>query len=259
MKIRTLIVDDESLARDRLRQLLQNEPEIEIVGECTDGREAVTAIQKEMPDLVFLDIQMPELDGFGVLEAVSPQPVPVIVFVTAHDKFALRAFEVHAVDYLLKPFDRERFQAALRHALEQVKNREGDALARRLSALLTGLKAAPKPSERLAVKSGGRVLFVKINDIDWLVTSHNFIELHVGKESHLLRQTLDAIEARLSPEMFVRINRSTIVNIERIKELHRLFYGDYSITLQDGTKLTLSRQYRNHLKRLSLDYSAVRP
>ena len=253
MKIRTLIVDDESLARERLRQLLQNEPEVEVVGECADGREAVVAIRNASPDLIFLDIQMPELDGFGVLEAIGGEASPVIVFVTAHDKFALRAFEVHAVDYLLKPFDRERFETALRHALEQVKHREGNQLEQRQAALLNALQPAAKSAERLAVKTGGRVVFVKINDIDWIEAAHNYIELHVGKESHLLRQTLDAIEARLSPAVFVRISRSVIVNLERIKELQPLFHGEYAVLLQNGAQLTLSRRYRDKLQQFGLD------
>jgi two-component system LytT family response regulator len=253
MKIRTLIVDDESLARDRLRQLLQNEPEIEIVGECTDGLEAVAAIRQQSPDLLFLDVQMPELDGFGVLEAIRTEVMPVIVFVTAHDRFALRAFEVHAVDYLLKPFDRERFQTALRHALAQVKNHEGSALSQRLTTLLAELKPAPPSADRLAVKSAGRVVLVKITDIDWIEAAHNYVELHVGKEVHLLRQTIEAIESRLAPAKFARISRSVIVNIDRIKELQPLFHGEYAVTLHNGTLLTLSRRYRHKLPQLGLD------
>jgi len=252
MKIRTLIVDDEPLARERLRRLLEGEPEIEIVGECADGREAVAAIQKQPPDLMFLDIQMPELDGFGVLQATNTQHVPVIVFVTAHDKFALRAFEVHAVDYLLKPFDRERFQTALRRALERVRNRDSQALQQRQAALLADLKIPPKSPDRLAVKSAGRVVFVKLSDIDWIEAAHNYVELHAGKESHLLRETLNAIEARLSPEKFVRISRSAIVNIERVKELQPLFHGEYTVTLQNGTRVTLSRRYRDKLKQFGI-------
>jgi two-component system LytT family response regulator len=253
MKVRTLIVDDESLARDRLRQLLQNEPDIEIVGECADGLEAVAAIRQQSPDLLFLDVQMPELDGFGVLESIRAEAAPVIVFVTAHDKFALRAFEVHAVDYLLKPFDRERFQTALRHALAQVKNHEGGALAQRLTTLLTELKPAAPAADRLAIKSAGRVVFVKIKEIDWIEAAHNYIELHLGKESHLLRQTIEAIETRLAAERFVRISRSVIVNLDRIKELQPLFHGEYSVTLHNGTQLTLSRRYRHKLPQLGVD------
>jgi len=203
MATRTLIIDDEALARDRLRQLLQKEPEIEIIGECGDGRQAVETIQKESPDLIFLDIQMPELDGFAVLEAIHLDPMPVIVFVTAYDKFALKAFEVHAVDYLLKPFDRERFQAALTHALEQVKRRNEPELGERQAAALAELKPPAKMPERLAVKSSGRVVFVRVEDIDWVEAAHNYIVLHVGKESHLLRETMNSFESRLAPEKFI--------------------------------------------------------
>ncbi len=246
MKIRTLIVDDEPLARDRLDQLLQDEPEIEIVGKCGDGREAVAAIEKARPDLVFLDVQMPELDGFGVLEALGPGSMPVIVFVTAYDQFALRAFEVHAVDYLLKPFDRERFQKALRRAVEQVGNRAGGAILRRQSALLAGLQ-----SSQLVVRSGGQVVRVKLDEIDWIGSADNYAELHVGAKSHLLRETLGALETRLAPESFVRISRSAIVNKQRIKELRRLFYGGYELVLRDGTRLTLSRRHRDKLEQLN--------
>lgn len=247
MKIRTLIVDDEPLARDRLRQLLQNEPDIELVGECADGREAVATIEKKSPELLFLDVQMPELDGFGVLEAMGPGPMPVIVFVTAHDRFALRAFEVHAVDYLLKPFDGERFQKALHRAIEQVRNRDPGAVRQRQSALLADLQ-----STQLAVKSGGRVVWLKLDEIDWIGSADNYAELHVGTKSHLLRETLGALETRLPPEKFVRISRSAIVNPQRIKELQRLFYGGYELILRDGTRLTLSRRYRDKLKQLGL-------
>ncbi len=247
MKIRTLIADDEPLARKRLCQLLQNEPDIELVGECADGREAVAAIRKTSPELLFLDVQMPELDGFGVLEAMGTGPMPVIVFVTAHDQFALRAFEVHAVDYLLKPFDQERFQKALRRAIEQVRSRDPEAIRQRQSALLTDVQ-----STQLAVKSGGRVVWVKLDEIDWIGSADNYAELHVGAKSHLLRETLVALETRLAPEKFVRISRSAIVNAERIKELHRLFYGGYELVLHDGTRLTLSRRFRDKLKQLGL-------
>lgn len=252
MKIRTLIVDDESLARDRLRQLLAKEPEVELVGECSDGREAVAMIQSAKPNLVFLDVQMPELDGFSVLAELEGKPMPVIVFVTAHDKFALRAFEVHAVDYLLKPFDRERFQKALGRALEQVKQRDSSTLIKRQTALLAELKPAAKAPERIAVKSGGSILWVNLADVDWIGSADNYAELHVGVKSHLLRETLSALEARLDPEQFVRISRSIIVNATRIKELKRLFYGGCEITLQSGTKLTLSRRYRDKLQQLGI-------
>jgi two-component system LytT family response regulator len=253
MKTRTLIVDDELLARERLRQLLENEPDIELVGECTNGAEAVAAIEKKAPDLIFLDIQMPEMDGFGVLEAMNTETTPVIVFVTAHDKFALRAFEVHAVDYLLKPFDRERFKKALERALERVRNREGTDQKAAQTAVLAELKTPARPLERLAVKTAGKVIFVKLDEIDYIEAAHNYVELHVQKQSHLLRETLNSIEARLPAEKFVRISRSVMVNIERVKELQPLFYGEYTVTLQNGVRLTLSRRYRDKLQRLGIE------
>lgn len=251
MKIRTLIIDDEALARHRLRQLLQDEPDIALMGECADGHGAVSAIQKTKPDLIFLDIQMPELDGFGVMAAVGAHHPPVVVFVTAYDQFALRAFEIHAVDYLLKPFDRERFQTALRRAVEQVKRREDHEIIERQAALIAELKS-PKITDRLAVKSGGRIAWVKLDDVDWISSADNYAELHVGAKSHLLRETLAALEMRLAPDKFVRISRSVIVNTRRIEELKRLFYGGCELTLQDGTKLTLSRRHRDKLRQLGI-------
>ena len=251
-KIRTLIVDDEALARERLWQLLQNEPGVEIIGECANGREAVAVIGKKLPELIFLDVQMPELDGFGVLEAIGTQASPVVVFVTAHDKFALRAFEIHAVDYLQKPFNRERFQKALARALAQVRQQAGRELVERQAAMIAELKA-PKAEERLAVKSGAHVVWVKLDEIDWIGSADNYAELHVGGKSHLMRETMTALEARLDMEKFVRISRSVIVNVQRVKELKRLFHGGYEVILLDGTMLTLSRRYRDKLKQLGFD------
>ncbi len=250
MKARTLIVDDEELARERLRQLLGNQPEIELVGECADGLEAVAAIKEHSPDLVFLDIQMPELDGFAVLEAVNVEPMPVIVFVTAYDKFALRAFEVHAVDYLLKPFDRERFESALRRALEQVRHREDATRSEAQAAVLTEMQAPAKPLERVAIKSGGRIVVVKTADIAWIESAHNYVEIHDDKQAHLLRESISSIETRLPSDKFVRISRSVIVNVDRVKELELLFHGEYTVTLQNGQRLTLSRRYRHKLPQL---------
>jgi len=251
-KIRALILDDEPLARDRLRQLLNEQPEIEMIGECADGREAVEAIRKQSPELIFLDIQMPELNGFEVLEAIDAEPMPVIIFVTAHDKFALRAFEVHAVDYLLKPFDRERFESALHRALQQVKYRRDPARVEAQAAVLAEVQTPAKPIDRLAVKSGGRIRIVRTADIAWIESAQNYVEIHEDKQSHLLRETMSAIEQKLSPDKFVRISRSTIVNIEKIKELQPLFYGEYTVTLQNGKRLTLSRRYRSKLPKLGV-------
>ena len=250
MKIRTLIVDDEPLARERLRKLLQDEPEIELVGECADGVDAVNTIQKLLPDLVFLDVQMPELDGFGVVAKIDAARMPAIVFVTAHDKFALKAFEVHALDYLLKPFDRERFQIALRRAVNHIHRGQPKELGERLDSLMAELKGKSKPAERLTVKTGGRIFFLKTETIDWIEASDNYVNLHAGNESHLLRETMAALEARLSPDIFLRISRSTIVNVERIQELQPMFHGEYVVILRNGTRLTLSRGYRDKLPQL---------
>jgi len=244
-KVRTIIVDDEELARERLRSLLAREKEIEIVGEAGDGQSAVELIDQEKPDLVFLDVQMPELTGFEVLENLEHRPN--VVFVTAHDKFALKAFDVHAVDYLLKPFDKERFQTALKRALEKVRSKSSDA--DKVSAVLTELKPA-KPVERLMVKTEGRVLLIKTEDLDWVEAADNYVNLHVGAEAHLMRETMNSLEGKLPPEKFMRISRSTIVNLERIKELQPMFHGEYVVILKNGTKLTLSRSYRDKLDKL---------
>jgi two-component system LytT family response regulator len=253
MKVRTIVIDDEPLARERLLKLLRAEPEIEVVGEAKNGREAVTLIREHKPALAFLDVQMPELDGFGALAELAENERPAVVFVTAYDKFALKAFEVHAIDYLLKPFDKERFQTALRRALEHLSHKQPAQIHEQLSALLQELRpAAPTQADRLAVKGDGRVVFVKINDIDWVEAADNYVSLHAGKDSHMLRETMTNIEQRLPKEKFIRISRSTIVNAERIKELQPLFHGEYAVILRDGTKLTLSRGHRDKLQQLGL-------
>jgi two-component system, LytTR family, response regulator len=249
VKIRALIADDEPLARERLMSLLASESDIEVIGQCANGAEALGAIQEKTPDLVFLDVQMPELDGFGVLAALEGQRPPAVIFVTAHDRFALKAFEVHAIDYLLKPFDRERFQKALDRAREQVKRQQGGQIDERLSALLTGLKQE-RQMDRIPVKSSGRVVLVKVSDIDWIEAADNYVNLHTGKESHLHRETMTALEGKLPAAKFLRISRSTTVNVDRIKELQPLFHGDYTVILQNGAKLTLSRGYREALNQL---------
>ena len=248
-KIRTLIVDDEELARDRLKSLLARESRIEIIGEASDGRSAVSAIEKLKPDLVFLDVQMPELNGFEVLEALDQKHLPNVVFVTAHDKFALKAFDVHAVDYLLKPFDRERFQLAVDRAITKIETNKAGRKDEALAAVIQEVKPAG-PVERLLVKAEGRVLLVKVEDIDWVEAADNYVNIKVGKESHMMRETMTSLEARLPSEKFMRISRSTIVNVERIQELQPMFHGEYIVVLKNGTKLTLSRSYRDKLDRL---------
>jgi two-component system LytT family response regulator len=249
-KIRTLVVDDEPLARERIKRYLGTEPDIEIVGECANGQEAVEAIESMSPDLLFLDIQMPELDGFGVLEVVGAHKIPAVVFVTAYDKYALRAFDVHALDYLLKPFNRERFRRALARAREQLEHDKMGQLDQRLLTLLEDLKAEQKYLDRLVVRSVGRVFFLKTDEVDWIEAAGNYVRLHVGREGHLLRETMSRLEAKLNPDKFLRIHRSTLVNIDRIKELQPLFSGDYTVILRDGKQLTLSRSYRDKLLEL---------
>jgi two-component system, LytTR family, response regulator len=249
--LRTLIVDDEPLARGRLRQLLQDEADIEIIGECEDGVTALETIRRERPDLVFLDVQMPELDGFGLLQELGQEFMPAIIFVTAHDQFALRAFEVHALDYLLKPFDAERLQRALTRARGWLERRGSEDLGTKLSALLTDLRGPTgKLQDRLAVKSSGRVVLLKHEEIDWIEAADNYVNLHVGKESHLLRETMNNLEQRLPPERFLRISRSTIVNLDRVRELQPMFHGEYAVILRDGVRLSLSRGYRDRLSQL---------
>jgi two-component system, LytTR family, response regulator len=250
MNIRTLIVDDEPLARDRLQKLLEGESDVTILGQCTNGKEAVKVIREKAPQLVFLDVQMPELDGFGVLGELQANEMPVVIFVTAHDKFALKAFEVHAVDFLLKPFDRERFQTALKRARERIAQKQPGELDQRLAALLAEIKPEAPALERMAIKTTGRVIFIKTSDIDWVEAADNYVNLHVGNESHLHRETLTALAERLPAKKFMRISRSTIVNVDRIKELQPLFHGEYAVILRNGTTLTLSRSYRDALDQL---------
>jgi two-component system LytT family response regulator len=247
VKIRVLVVDDEALARQRACQLLKADPEIEVIGQCADGQTAVETIQRDKPDLVLLDVQMPELDGFAVVEALGAESMPPVIFVTAHEKFALKAFDVHAIDYLLKPYDRERFETALRRAKEQLARSQSGDLQTRMNALLGVLKTQPNTANRLVVKTEGRVLLLKNEDVDWVEAADNYVVLHIGAETHMLRETMNSIEQRLPSEKFIRVNRSTIVNIDRIKELQPLFHGEYVIILKNGTKLTLSRGYREKL------------
>ncbi len=248
--IRTLIVDDEPLARERLRTLLADEPGVEVVGECGDGCQAVVAIEELKPDLVFLDVEVPNLDGFRILESVGAERVPAIVFVTAYDHYALRAFDVRAVDYILKPFGRERLEKALAHAKEKIARGKTQDLPGQIAALLEEMRPQKSYLKRIMVKSGGRLYFLRTADVDWVEASGNYVRLHVGSESHLLRETMNGLEAKLDPERFLRIHRSTIVNIERIKELQPWFHGDYVVILKDERQLTMSASYREKLDEL---------
>ena len=198
--IRALIVDDEPLARDRVASLLEAEPDVEVVGQCRDGREAAAAILEQRPDLVFLDIQMPGADGFEVIKAVGPDEMPLVIFVTAYDQHALRAFEVRALDYLLKPFDQDRFRQALTRARTQIEGKETGDLGRRLLALVQDLRPGPPRHDRLVVKSAGKIFFLRTDEIDWVEASGNYVRVHVGGDSHLLRETMASLEAKLDPE-----------------------------------------------------------
>ncbi len=247
-RTRVLIADDEPLARERLRTLLGSEDWVEVIAECQNGDEAVDSITKLQPDLVFLDIQMPGATGFQVIDAIGPARMPLVVFVTAFDKYALRAFDVHALDYLLKPFDRERFEQALARARQQLERRSNGDLERRLLELVQDLRGSSHRLERFVVKAGGRVFFVRSDEIDWIEAAGNYVKLHVGSDAHLFRETMNALEAQLDPEIFFRIHRSHIVNIERVKELQPWFNGEYVVFLKNGTRLTLSRGYREKLQ-----------
>ena len=239
-KIKVLVADDEPLARERLTGLLSQEPDIEVVGQARDGEEAITAIQDHTPDLVFLDVQMPQMNGFEVVEAVGTEKMPLVIFVTAYDQHALKAFQVRALDYILKPFDRERFSEALQRARKQIEREETGDLGRRLLALVKDLRKDQPKTDRLVVKSGGRLFFLRADEIDWVEAAGNYVRLHVGTASHLLRETMNAIEGRLDPEKFFRIHRSRIVNMERIQELQPWLNGEYAVVLRTGARLTLS-------------------
>lgn len=273
-------MDDEALARQRVRRLLQNETDVEIVGEAESGTEAVTMIRERQPDLVCLDVQMPGLDGFGVLREIEGGPVPMVLFVTAYDEHAQRAFDVHAVDYVLKPVDGDRFRAAFDKARKQRANavaaeRLGELLetVRRLAdggaaeardgaTALASLAGAAAPSvppaaagangryaSRILVKQDGRMFFVKTTEIDWIEADRNYVRLHVGKTAHTIRERISHLEETLDPRLFARIHRSTIVNLNRVREMQQWFSGDYVVILEDGTRLRLSRHYRDRVEK----------
>jgi len=247
-RIRALVIDDEPLARGMIREMLASDSDVEIVGECSNGREAVESIDTLNPDLLFLDIQMPELGGFEVLESIDHDRAPYIIFVTVFDQFAVRAFEVHALDYLLKPFDRERFEAAWQRAKAVINHDRFDQRDERILALLEELKAEPRYIARLVVKVGGRVFFVDVDNIACIEAEGNYVRVHNGTKSYLLRGTISGLEAQLDPKKFLRIHRSAIVKLDKIKELQPWFHGEYHVILETGQKLTLSRNYRANLQ-----------
>jgi two-component system LytT family response regulator len=249
-KIRVLIVDDEPLAREGIEMRLRSEPDFEVVGECRNGREAVAAIAREAPDLVFLDIQMPRMDGFAVIDAVGAQSMPQVIFVTAYDEHALRAFTVHALDYLLKPIDGARFREALARARDRVRGKNLEAVAAQLQRMMASLKSDGEYLERLSIKSAGRIVLLPVEEIDWIEAADNYVQVHVGKTSHLLLATLSGLEGKLDPRRFLRVHRSAIVNLSRVKELQPMFHGEYRVILQDGAQLTSGRSYSKNLQKL---------
>jgi len=257
-RIRVGIADDEPLARERIASMLAERANYEIVAICKDGRETVAAIRDEKLDLVFLDVKMPELDGFQVLDAVETTYPPAIIFVTAFDEFALKAFEVSALDYLLKPFDKARFEKTLSRFEERWKEKAEQAAApdksvsEELKAFLRSIALEKKEefASRFPVKSNGNIYFVRTDDIDWIDAMGNYTALHSGGRKHLIRETIKSVEARLDPKRFVRVHRSAIINLDRLRKLQPYFHGEYVVTLEDGTTLTSSRGYSDRLRAL---------
>lgn len=245
MPIRTLIVDDEPLARRRLRAFLRPEPDMEIVGECGNGGQAVEAIRATQPHLVFLDVQMPGMDGFAVLQALDPRHIPLVVFVTAYDQYAVQAFEKRAIDYLVKPFSKRRFEDAVSRVRERIEGPDSSDLKERMARLL---RTVAGPKTHLVVKTSTHSVLLQTIRIEWLEAEGDYVRIHAGREAYLTRQTMNGIENQLGAGRFVRVHRSTIVNVEFIKEIHSLPGGDHVITLRDLTQVTLSRSYRDRLE-----------
>ena len=254
MKIRTVIADDEELARRGLRALSQRCEDLELICECRNAREAVDAIHRHRPDLVFLDVQMPGKTGFDVISAIADAQRPHVVFVTAYDNFALRAFEVHALDYLLKPVNEERFDAALARVRKAMSQATDNAIVERVRQVAADLRMATSPSmvpvDRLPIKANGRIMLIRLSDIDWIEADGDYVSVHVGGKAWLMRETIAAVELRLALSGFVRIHRSALVNAERVKELRPRDKGEYTVVLNDGTELKLSRNYRSSVERL---------
>ena len=246
MQLRVLIVDDEPLARDGVKELLANQPDVTIVGECGDGIQAIEAIKSKTPNLVFLDVQMPGMDGFGVIREVGAEQMPRVFFVTAYDEFAVKAFEVRALDYLLKPLDPDRFTLALDRARASVEHSASTSLTTKLLSLIEEMGRG-KYLERITIKNDGKISFLKTREIDWIEAEGDYVCIHAHGGKQLVRGKIGELEEKLDPKTFARIHRSTIVNIDRIKDLQPLFYGEYSMSLHNGTKLTVSRSYRDKL------------
>ncbi len=249
---RVLIVDDEPISRRRLRRLLALETECELAGECENGLEAIRLLEREKIDILFLDVQMPEMDGFGVVRAIARSHL-LVIFTSAYDEYALKAFEVHAFDYLLKPFDRRRFRESVQRARAQLTQAKppismATLADDRILTLFENLASARNAPDRIAIRNNGRVIFLRLGEIDWIEAADNYVCLHCGKDTHVLRETMSELEARLDPARFIRVHRSAIVNLDCIKELQPWFRGDYKVMLNDGTELTLTKNHREKLE-----------
>jgi two-component system, LytTR family, response regulator len=252
MTVRVVVADDEPIGRQRLIRLLQAEPDTDVVAACADGEEAVEAIRAHVPDVVLLDIQMPELDGFEVVAALGEAQQPAVIFVTAHDQYALRAFEIHAFDYLLKPVDPDRLRVAMDRAVTTPTSAPHGGLTRRILTLLEQLTQRERGygRDRLVVRTPERAFFLRSDTIDWIEAAGKFVHLHVGRAIHALRESMAELEQELDPARFVRISRSVIVNLDRIQEIQPWFQGDYVLILTDGTRLTSTRGYRDNMRKL---------
>lgn len=251
MPLTTLIVDDEPLARQGLRMLLSQDPDITSIHEARDGKEAVKSILKMRPDLVFLDVQMPEMDGFSVLKEVGVEQMPAVVFVTAHDRYAIQAFEINAIDYLLKPVTEDRFTQALGRAKSRLQSHSGGDTSRQIIGLLQTIASPQRYLKRLAVRSAGKTVFVDVEEIDWIEAAENYVQLHTSRARHLLHVPMNTLEKSLDPEVFLRVHRSIIVRVGRIKELQPGPHGDYVIILQNEVRLRSGRSYNEKLKALA--------
>ena len=252
LRLRCVIVDDEALAREAVRNLAASDPHLEIAAECVDGAGAIREIERLRPDLLFLDVQMPEVDGFAVLQDLKARdvPLPVTIFVTAYDSYALRAFEAHALDYLLKPVREERFSRAVEAARSRIAADRGAQVVDRLEEFLSRADLPARRAPRLPIREKGRIAFLPVDEVEWIESEGNYVRLHLPRGSHLLREALSSIEAKLDPARFMRIHRSAIVNIERIQDLRPWFTGEYIVRMQSGKELTLTRTYRGNLRRL---------
>jgi two-component system, LytTR family, response regulator len=248
-RLRLLIVDDEAPARTLIRKFLENEPDVEIVGEAANGQDALELIHSKSPDLMFLDIQMPEMNGFQLLQSGEP-PMPHVIFVTAYDQYAVKAFEVHALDYLLKPFNRARFQAALDHAREEIHNPHKSDFPGKLEKLIQEFEKRAQYLDRWAVHHNDRIIFVPTEEIDWIEAAEKYVQIHAGGSTYLMRESLHVMEEKLDPREFVRVHRSTIINIRRIKEVQRWFQGRHIIILSNGKRFTSGKMYKDRLIQL---------